>query len=962
MFLFHRKYKYLVFFIALLQLRCNTLLQLFSEPFYVHEYHLENGLSVYLSVNSNEPVVKTSILVNAGSANDPNDATGLAHYLEHLMFKGTSQIGTTDYLREKPLLDQIENLYEDYRQTTNETQRKHIYSNIDKLSLEAAKFVIPNEFSRIQSLMGIFHSNAFTSNDRTYYVATVPANQIKNFLRLEWERFKDPVFRTFHTELESVFEERNLRVTNVQSNLFKQYFKIMFPSHPYGEKIPIGTDEHLKNPSLKKIQTFYKEHYIPSKMAICMSGDINPKEVLEEIKKTFGTIPSKMEPIQLKIPEHKPQESTNQIVLNSKKKIYLFGIKIPKQSPKIFAEANTIALLLGNGYNGLLDESLFYSQKANSVSVSTTEWKDYFLINIWVEPSKGVSLKETKEYILSAFQKIESSDITEEMFQSVKNNQRLYLIKKKDDNEFRLNEISEAFLANWGYGKLQQKFLSINETKLEDLSEFVKNFVNQNIVSIETIPGPSNFVYITKPPISKLEFSKEEESKFKKDFSTEPDHSITPEFANFDLIESKVYPNGNQIIYQKNKENSLFKFKMIIEKGAWISPYLGIAIDYWKHLGTDLYTASALSTKFYLLGSSVSIESNGEALEIVMEGEDEQFISSFRLLEHSIKSVASSKEVWDQLLNNHLQYSELKKEEESEIDSALHNYSLFGKNSLRFFQANRTELEKFKSSDAIDLLGDLLKYRSKITYYGKLDFDTLENNVFREYTNLPKTIDPSLLSKKQYRTNPETTFYVLPRKRPHVELTYFSTVFLPSSVNLAHFSIYNSLYAGLSSPFFTTMREQTGNAYAADVFISMPEFEKEPVLWLANLSCQADKLTNCLYDAKNSIESPNITERRFAEAKISAFHSASTIRKSHSYLIDEFIRSSRLGLTEDLDKRMYESLNEIQWKDFIGFTKSITGASSFQISLIGDPKKFNRQSLKPLGRVEELNESAIIGR
>ncbi|WP_246047325.1 M16 family metallopeptidase [Leptospira ognonensis] len=928
----------------------------------MHEYHLENGLSVYLSVNEKEPVVKTSILVDAGSADDPEDATGLAHYLEHLMFKGTSQIGTTDFTKEKVFLDQIEDLYEKYRQTTSATERKNIYAKIDELSLKAAKYVIPNEFSRIHSLLGIFDSNAFTSNDRTYYVATVPSNQVKNFLHLEWERFRDPVFRTFHTELESVFEERNLRVADPKAQLFKRYDEIMFSSHPYGEKIPIGTDEHLKNPSIKKIKTFYNEHYLPNKMAICMSGSFDPSEVLEEIKKTFGTMPSHSKPIELKIPEHKPQESSHQIIINSPRKTYLFGIKFPKQSPQLLADAHTIALLLANGYNGLLDESLYYSQKANSVSVTITEWKDYVLLNIWVEPNKNLSLSEARSIILSAFQKIESSEVSEEMFQAIKTNQRLDLIKKKDNNEFRLNEMSEAFLSKWSYDDLQKKFQSANILKLEDLSGFVKDFVNQNIVSIETVTGNSSFPYITKPPISKLEFSSEEESIFKRQFSIEPSHSISPEFASFDQIDSKNYPNGNQIIYQKNKENSLFKFKMIIEKGAWISPYLGISIEYWKHLGTDLYTASALSTKFYLLGSTVSIQTRGETLEITMEGEDKQFIPSFRLLEHSIKSVASSKEVWENLLGSYLQNLELQNKEESELDAALNEYAIFGHNSLRFFQANSNELKQFKSSDAIDILGDLLKYKSKITYYGNLDFDTLEKTVFREYITLSTTKDPSVLSKKQFRNSKETNFFVLTRNRPHVELNYFSSVFMPSPTKSAYFYIYNALYAGLSSPFFMRMREQTGNAYAANVYMSEPAFPKEPILWFANLACQADKLLSCLTDAQASLESPNISKIRFEEAKISAIHAASTIRKTNVYLIDEYNRSLRLALEKDSDQLMFESLSEIQWQDFIDFTKSIKSAGSFQIALIGDPKKFNRQSLSSKGKVEELQASKILGR
>lgn len=956
-----RQFQIFLSCLSVLQLHCNTFLALFSEPFPVLEYHLENGLSVYLSQNPKESTIKTSILVNVGSADDPEDATGLAHYLEHLMFKGTKNIGTIDYANEKPFLDQIETLYETYRQTKGEGKRKTIYEKIDQLSLEASRFVIPNEFSRIQGKMGITESNAFTSHDRTYYVATVPSNQIKNYIQLEWERFREPIFRTFHTELESVFEERNLRVTDFRSNLFKQYYQIMFPNHPYGTKTPIGTDEDLKNPSIKKIHEFFQKHYVPNQIAICMSGNLNPDEVIEEIKRTFGTMPKKEQKTNFEIPKHIPLEMTKEILVPSKKKIYLFGIKLPKTSPKTVAELNVFSLLLSNRYNGLLDESLYYSQKASSVSTSITEWKDYLLLNIWIEPTKTTSLNETKSEILSAIQKIENKEFTDELLQSIQKNEKINKIKYKDDNDFRLNEISEMFLANWDFKKLQEKFQLINQISKEDLSEFVKTYVKGNLVSIATKQGNANYTFITKPIISKLEFSKEEESKFKKEFSTEPSELLTPTFADFDQLQSKQYTNGNQFIYQKNKENSLFKFKMIIENGAWISPYLDISIDYWKHLGTDLYTANALSTKFYLLGSSLSIQTNGEALEISMEGEDEQFIASFRLLEHSIKSVNSSKEVWENLVNDYLIRLENKKEDELSLDLALHQYALFGKNSLRFYYANPTDIKTFKSSQAIDLLGDLLKYKSKITYYGNIDFKTLETNVFNEYLNRTNPIDTNSFSKKKYRPNHETNFFVLDRNRPHVELNFLATVDHKDHKIYPYVSIYNFLYDGLSSPFFMAMREQTGNAYAADVYLNYPEWKEDPILWMVNLSCQADKLKNCLSDAKSSLTSQNITESRFEEAKVSAINVTNTISKSNRYLIDEFIRSERLGIKEDLDFLIYDSIRETNWKDFIHFIKKINETGSFQISLIGDTKKVNRQTLKSLGKVEEVSAQSIIG-
>ncbi|TGL21065.1 insulinase family protein [Leptospira yanagawae] len=958
---FSYKYRIFILLLSVLQLHCNTFLSLFSEPFPVQEYHLENGLSVYLSVNPKEPTVKTSILINAGSADDPDDATGLAHYLEHLMFKGTSNIGTSDYTKEKPYLEKIESLYETYRQTKENGTRKKIYEQIDKLSYEASQFVIPNEFSRMQSKMGITESNAFTSNDRTYYIATVPANQIKNFIQLEWERFRNPVFRTFHTELESVFEERNLRVMDFRSNLFKQYHQIMFPNHPYGIKTPIGRDEDLKNPSLGKIHQFFKENYVPSKMAICMSGNMNPEEVIDEIKNTFGKMQKDGTESKFQIPEHTPQESKNIIWVPSKKKIYLFGIKLPKTSPKFLSQINILSLLLSNGHNGLLDDSLYYTQKVSSVSTNITEWKDYLILNIWIEPSKIKSLEETKLEILAAFKKIESKDFTDEQLQSIQKNEKLNHIKYKDDNGFRIHEMTEMFLANWNFKDLQQKFESLNQVTKDDLSEFVKIYVNNNIVSIETKQTNQNYTFIEKPSISKLEFSKEEESKFKKEFSFEPSQSLSPKFADFEQIESKIYPNGNQFIYQKNKENSLFKFKMIIEKGAWISPYLDVSIDYWKHLGTDLYTANALSTKFYLLGSSISILTNGEALEITMEGEDAQFLASFRLLEHSIKSVNSSKEVWENLVSDYITRLENKKDDEFSLDLALHQYALYGKDSLRYFYATPDDLKKFKSSEAINLLGNLLKYKSKITYYGNINFDTLEKNIFYEYLEKTNPIDTNNLSKRKFRPNNETIFYVLNRKRPHAELNYFATINLKDKNTFPYIGLFNALYDGLASPFFMAMREQTGNAYAADLFLDFPESNDDPILWMVNLSCQVDKLQNCLRDSNESLQLKNISEKRFEEAKISMMNATNTISKSDRYLIDEFIRSERLGIKEDLDRLVFESIKETNWKDFLKFTKYISGSGAFQISLIGDTNKINRQMMKSFGKIEEVTTKTIIG-
>ena len=177
-------------------------------------YTLDNGLKVYLSVNAEKPRIQTYIAVRTGSKNDPAETTGLAHYLEHLMFKGTKQFGTNNPAAEKPLLDEIEQRYEAYRKLTDPEARKKAYHEIDSVSQVAAQYFIPNEYDKLMAAIGAQGTNAFTSNDVTCYVEDIPSNEIENWAKIQSDRFQNMVIRGFHTELEAVYEEYNIYLTD----------------------------------------------------------------------------------------------------------------------------------------------------------------------------------------------------------------------------------------------------------------------------------------------------------------------------------------------------------------------------------------------------------------------------------------------------------------------------------------------------------------------------------------------------------------------------------------------------------------------------------------------------------------------------------------------------------------------------------------------------------------------------
>ena len=259
-----------------------------GDPLGTKLYTLDNGLKVYMSVNKEEPRIQTYIAVKVGSKNDPAETTGLAHYFEHLMFKGSEKFGTSDYAAEKPMLDRIEELFEIYRATDDPAKREAIYHEIDSISFEASKLAIPNEYDKLMASIGADGTNAWTSTDETVYTEDIPSNQIENWAKIQADRFRHNVIRGFHTELETIYEEKNMSLTQDNRKVWEALDKALFPHHPYGKQTTIGSQEHLKNPSITNVKKYYSTYYVPNNIAICLSGDFDPDEMVAVIEKYFG--------------------------------------------------------------------------------------------------------------------------------------------------------------------------------------------------------------------------------------------------------------------------------------------------------------------------------------------------------------------------------------------------------------------------------------------------------------------------------------------------------------------------------------------------------------------------------------------------------------------------------------------------------------------------------------------------
>ena len=415
-----------------------------GDPMHARVYTLDNGLKVYMSVNRETPRLQTYIAVKTGSRNDPPETTGLAHYLEHLMFKGTTHFGSSNVAAEAPLLDTIECRFERYRHITDPVMRKKAYQEIDSISQLAARYNIPNEYDKLMASIGSQGSNAYTSEDVTCYVEDIPANEIDSWAKVQADRFKNMVIRGFHTELEAVYEEYNIGLGSDDEKQIQAMSKKLFPGHPYGTQSTIGTQEHLKNPSITNIKNYFHRYYVPNNMAICLAGDFDPDKTIAIIDKYFGDWKKSDN---LSYPQYAPLKKLMAPVDTT-----VVGLEAPnvfmawRTDAAASAQQDTLSVisyLLSNGKAGLFDLDLNNPMKVMGASAQLSSNHDYGMFYLYGLPKEGQDTKEVRRLMLGEIEKLKKGQFSDDLLPSAVNNMKLKYyqsLRKNDERADRFHQ------------------------------------------------------------------------------------------------------------------------------------------------------------------------------------------------------------------------------------------------------------------------------------------------------------------------------------------------------------------------------------------------------------------------------------------------------------------------------------------------------------------------------------------
>ncbi|MDY6325945.1 MAG: pitrilysin family protein, partial [Bacteroidales bacterium] len=532
-----------------------------NDPMNVIHYTLDNGLQVYMSVNKDVPRIQTYIAVRVGSKNDPAESTGLSHYLEHLMFKGTSNFGTLDWAKEQVQLKEIERLYEVYNHTTDPAKRKAIYHLIDSVSYEASKYAIPNEYDKMMSMIGAQGTNAFTSTDMTVYQEDIPSNELERWLKIEGERFANPVFRLFHTELEAVYEEKNMNMANDSRTVFEKMNEALFPNHPYGTQTTIGTIEHLKNPSLTNINKHFDTYYVPNNYCIAMSGDFDPEVAIKLIDKYFGKIQPRYIPDFTYVKE-KP--------IRQVKVVDVYGLEAENVRIAFRIDAGTgsrdvllaemVDAVLMNGSCGIIDENINQKQLAQYAASGVGDMNDYAYFQLVGMPKQGQTLEQLKDLLLQQIEVLKSGNWDADLLTAAINNRKLSDMTSLESNSNRAMKMAFAYLAHQSWQDVLNETENMSLVTKEDVVDFAKRmFKNNNYVVVYKRQGEQRDVQkVDKPEITPVVMNRDVESTFLKEVKNMKVNPIEPVFVDFNKDMQKGRANGNEVLYVKNTDNGRF--------------------------------------------------------------------------------------------------------------------------------------------------------------------------------------------------------------------------------------------------------------------------------------------------------------------------------------------------------------------------------------------------------------------
>lgn len=936
-----------------------------NDPFQVKKYTLKNGLQVFLSINPYQPTLSTQIAVRAGSKHDPAETTGLAHYMEHMLFKGTSKIGTSNWAEEKVLLEEIAALYEKHRNAASEKERKEIYQLIDKKSYEAAAWTIPGEYDKLASAIGAKGTNAYTWFEQTVYLNSLPSNELERWIALEAERFSQLTLRLFHTELETVYEEFNISQDKDIRKVSNLLHAALFPNHPYGTQTTIGSAEHLRNPSHNNIYRFFDTYYVPNNMAIILAGDLDPDKTIALIEKYWGNKEAKEIP---------PFIFEDQPSIDSVKRIEALGqespfIQMAWRLPGAHTDTpyflSIIEHLFFNQQAGLLDLNI--NQKQLVLESGAWSWvhEDYSSFGFYGKPREGQSLEEVEALLLEQLNLLLEGKFPDWLPEAVCNDFRLGELKSLQSNEARTHTMTQAFILGIPWKKYAVRIQEMGKFSKEDILQFAGKYLSRDryVVVYKRKGDDPSVIKVEKPPITHVDINRNESSAFADEFLSSPSPRLKPVFVSFqDYITQEELSPGLPLHYVKNPDNELFRLDFIYPMGKMHDPLLPIMFRYLPYLGTKDLSSSQIQQAFFRLGISFEVNIESERCIISLSGLESSMEEALILLEKIVATaepdVEKLKNVASDLI---IKRENARRDRGYLLRNALTSYAQYGTESPFNFRLSKEQLLQLDAGELVHHIHLLNTYDHSVYYFGKKELSEVIP-ILRKHHIVPSERRRSP-ERKSFIQVPNTENKVLFYHFPIVQtdLMWISKG-TPSFNAEEHFmkEWYNEYFGyGLSSIVFQEIRESKALAYSTYAFYSSPVKKQEAHYLQAYIGTQPDKLTDAIPCLHDLLENMPLVPAQMENARIAILKRLESERMTPGSIFRNYTKVLDLGQSQDLRKPLYERLKDAGEKDLSEFQHNFVKNRQYNLIIMGNKDYTDFSLLEKFGPVSLLTDEMV---
>ena len=938
------------------------------SPLDVEIYTLENGLTVMLNEDRNETSVFGAVVIDGGGKRDPSDATGIAHYLEHVLFKGTSKMGTTNYAKEKVYLDSIEVLYDELSKKEDKKTRLKIQRHINDLSVKASEYAIPNEFTRLIEGMGGTGLNAGTGYDFIYYFNSFPSAQIEKWVDLYSHRFLDPVFRLFQSELETVYEEKNRAMDNpfrVFNETSRKYF---FKNHPYGQQTILGSVEHLKTPSLSKMKEYYNKYYVPNNMHLLIAGDFDKRDVKKLIKAKFGKLKKGADVEQLDIAEDDFSGREVVDLAITPYRVARFGYRTVKPNHEDAVVLDLISNIFSNSSKtGLLNKLNNENKVLGSYATTGLGGTDHGGFGFGFVPKDDTqSFEDGENLILKEIDKVKSGEFSEDLLQSIKLNMSMDHETRMESVDGRTWLIMSTILDNVPWEEIKNYPNKVNSVTKQKVVEVANKYFTDNYLIVRSDKGDNKKVKLEKPPFKPVEPQNSESSSEYADMlnDIEP-KKIDPRFVDFKKdVKVEDIGDNTHFYYVKNPVNSIFSMNLQFGQGTIENAALSQSADFISLLGTKNKTFDQYKNELQKIGSKIEVYTNGNYFGFSISGFDKFFNATLDLL-NEFMSEMHVRDEDNSKIEKLVESSKLTRDQESKDPStagrALRDYVMYGKKSPFLRRSTLKEVQDMTSDFLIVQAKEAMKYEVDIFYTGTINevavIDQIKNRLSIS-DNLKASKSPITMDYKKHTRN--KVFLIDDPKAVQSQIYIMGQGRVLDMESRSTSDVFNKYFgSGMASIIFQEIREFRSLAYTAyGAYVNRPDIEL-PGYFIGYMGTQVDKSMEAISTYMDLFKNMPIKESRISTIKSGLTQSINTRKPGWRSQGAYVSRARKQGYDKDPNILDYNNYDNVNFDDIINFYKNNITKDPIVITILTDKSKINIDKILDYGELIEIKKKNI---